>query len=42
MVFFDANWEYDLEFFNTTRDRGALKPVLAHVRAGVRANERSS
>lgn len=41
MVFFDADWEADLEFFRTTHDRGALAPVLAHVRAGVRANERS-
>jgi hypothetical protein len=42
MVFFDADWEADLEFFRTTHDRGALAPVLAHVRAGVRANERLS
>jgi hypothetical protein len=41
MVFFDAAWEADLEFFSTTHDRGALAPVLAHVRAGVRASERS-
>jgi hypothetical protein len=42
MLFFDADWEIDLEFFTTAHDRGALAPVLAHVRAGVRANERSS
>jgi hypothetical protein len=42
MVFFDDDWEADLEFFTTAHDRGALAPVLAHVRAGVRANERSS
>lgn len=42
MVFFDAGWEADLEFFRTTHDKGALAPVLANVRAGVRASERSS
>jgi hypothetical protein len=41
MVFFDDDWEADLEFFTKTHDRGALAPVLAHVRAGVRASERS-
>jgi len=42
MVFFGAGWEADLEFFAAARDAGALKPVLAHVRAGVRVSERST
>jgi hypothetical protein len=42
MMFFDADWAADLEFFRTTNDAAALAPVLAHVRAGVTASERSS
>ncbi len=40
MVFFDSGWEADLEFFGATNDRGALKPVLAHLRAGAGAGGR--
>jgi hypothetical protein len=40
MLFFDADWEADLEFFSTTNDKAALAPVLAHVRAGILASER--
>jgi hypothetical protein len=42
MVFFDADWEADLEYFNATHDKGALAPVLAHLRAGQTSHQASA